>query len=156
MGLRRWIAGVLAFGLTAGLAAVFLAQTGWSLEGVPVLTWLPWAVAIVVTGLSMQQGWPLFLITAAGLLFVATLPVLDGDLWVLPLLGSTTVLLGTRLSGLGWMSQWGAKGLGAAGLLLALWELRTGLPAEGSGWVLLGLAAGLAVLGLWPRAAGED
>lgn len=151
MGLRGWIAGMLAFGITLGLAIVYVIANGMSLDGVPVWTWGSWAAAIVVTGLMMSRGWTLFLVAASALLLVATVPVLDGDLWLLPMVGSVSVLFLTRFSGINVMSQWGAKALGVAGIGMAVWPFVMGTPAGDDRWLLVGLAVGLAVLGLYPR-----
>lgn len=151
MGLRGWIAGMLAFGITLGLAIVYVIANGVTLDDVPVLTWGAWAAAIVVTGLMMSRGWTLFLVAASALLLVATVPVLDGDLWLLPMVGSVSVLLLTRFSGVNMMSQWGAKAVGVAGLAMAAWPFVMGTPAGDDRWLLVGLAVGLAVLGLYPR-----
>ncbi|MDX1610999.1 MAG: hypothetical protein R3185_01435 [Candidatus Thermoplasmatota archaeon] len=154
MSLKRSIAGTLAFGITAGLSVVLFVEAGKDLGNLPFLTWIPMLAAVTLTAMTLRNGWPLFLVTAAGALYIATLPLLGESTQFLPLTGAVAVLAAARFSGIGYISQWGARALGVVGLITALVLLSRGAGASQGGWLLLGLLAGLVALGLIPRSNG--
>lgn len=164
VSLRRFLAGPVSFGLTLGMAIVALMLEGWALDPFPFLALAAWGAALVATGLTFKFGWPVFHVTGAGCLLVASAALVDTALWPLPLAAAVVAMGMARFASVGFASRWLSRAVAAAaagGLAWMAYGAATGSGAWADVTLQEGLVAGLSllvivVLGLWFRDDDEE
>jgi len=164
VSLRRFLAGPVSFGLALGMAIVALKLEGWAVEAFPWLALAAWGGALAATAITLKVGWPVFHVTGAGLLLVATGAMASTDLWALPLAAAVGAMGMARFASVGLASRWLSRAVAAAAAGGLVW-LGVGV-ATGSGtWSGAGLQEGLVlalallvvvVLGLWHPDGDEE
>lgn len=166
MSLRRFLAGPISFGLTLGLAIVALLLNDWSIDPFATTALIAWGVALVLTAITLVWGWPIFHVSAAAALMVATGLMDSMAEWPLPLAAAVGTMAMGRFASTGFTSRWVSRAVGLLAVYgivtLAYWTIQ-GTADLGTGGAsvieligaFLALAV-IAVMGFWHGGDDED